>query len=166
MSGYEMTKAFDSSLIFVWSAQHSQIYPELARMHEEGLVDLEDAPGPRGRKTYRITSAGMEELRRWLTRTEPRRADRSDAFLRLFFLWLLPADEAEAFLRGEIEWHSKGLAEYEAILANWRSPEPSWGKVPLELGLRYKRTMIDYFEWAIGEVRAGRYRPGCDERQV
>src|SRR5215212_7233274 len=100
MSGYEMTKAFDSSLIFVWSVQHSQIYPELARMSEEGLVRLGEGPGPRGRKTYRITSAGVEELRRWLTRTEPRRADRSDAFLRLFFLWLLPADEAEAFLRG------------------------------------------------------------------
>ncbi|MBA3728896.1 MAG: PadR family transcriptional regulator, partial [Actinobacteria bacterium] len=30
MSGYDLTKVFDSSLAYVWSAKHSQIYPELA----------------------------------------------------------------------------------------------------------------------------------------
>ena len=162
MSGYEMTKSFDSSLVFVWSAQHSQIYPELARMQEDGLISQEAERGPRGRRRYRITPEGEDELRRWLTQTEPRRSDRSDAFLRLFFLWLLTPEEAEAFLQREIDWHTKGLAGYEVIDRGAETGELQfgpWGRLPLELGLRYKRALIDYLEWAVAEVRAGRHAP-------
>ena len=38
MSGYELMKQFESGLNEFWSAKHSQIYPELAKLAEEGSV--------------------------------------------------------------------------------------------------------------------------------
>ena len=48
-SGYELTKQFELSLANVWSASHSQIYPELQRMAERGWVVAGDE-GARGRR--------------------------------------------------------------------------------------------------------------------
>jgi DNA-binding PadR family transcriptional regulator len=86
MSGYDLTKTFDASLGNVWSARHSQIYPELARLQEEGLIRRHEQ-GPRGRKSYVLTEAGLRQVRRWLTETPPdHRHSRNEALLRSFGL--------------------------------------------------------------------------------
>ena len=59
MSGYELAQRFEASVGSTWSAGHSQIYPELNRLADEGLVAAGE-PGPRGRKTYAITDEGSE----------------------------------------------------------------------------------------------------------
>ena len=61
MSGYELSKRF-AGPAHVWSAKHSQIYPELARLLQAGLIRHAES-GPRGRKTYQITEAGLETVR-------------------------------------------------------------------------------------------------------
>ena len=65
MTGYELTQAFDVSLGHVWSASHSQIYPELAKLQTAGLIRHTES-GPRGSKRYSITDEGRAEVRRWL----------------------------------------------------------------------------------------------------
>jgi DNA-binding PadR family transcriptional regulator len=62
-SGYDLTKRFDRSVGYAWHAGHSQIYPEMAKLCAEGLVEVAEEAGPRGRKTYTITGAGLESLR-------------------------------------------------------------------------------------------------------
>jgi DNA-binding PadR family transcriptional regulator len=148
MSGYDLMKQFERSLRYVWHATHSQIYPELRRLLDEGLIRIAELGG-RGRKTYAITEEGIRALRGWLTNTEPDRAERDEAYLRMFFLWLLPEEEAQAFLRREIEWHRGGLERFEEISD---SPSAPWGRIPVELGIRYKRMMLDYLEWASREI--------------
>ena len=70
-SGYDLARYFAASMNNVWPAQHSQIYPELARLAKEGLIAQVGEEGPRRRKTYRTTEAGVEELRRWLREEQP-----------------------------------------------------------------------------------------------
>lgn len=165
MSGYELTKTFDRSLRHVWPAKHSQIYPELARLQARGLIK-QVGDGPRGRKTYGVTDTGRAELRRWLTETTPDRTERSESFLRLFFLWTLDVDEAVSYLREEIEWHWAGLQEYEAIdRAGTAEGFGPWGRVPIGLGLRYKEMMIDYLEWAIEELHGSHEARGATKAQ-
>lgn len=36
MTGYDLMKQFESTLCEFWSAKHSQIYPELKKLTEEG----------------------------------------------------------------------------------------------------------------------------------
>ena len=101
-TGYGLVRHLAQSIAYTWPASHSQVYPELAKLREAGLI-REGAAAPRGGRVYELTDAGLDEVRRWLRETEPSRTVRDEASLRLFFLWLLDPEEAEAYLRGEAE---------------------------------------------------------------
>lgn len=74
-TGYELTQDFAHEIGEFWQAQHSQIYPLLARMEEQGLIthSVEVAGTKLEKKRYSITTEvdplchlGWEPLhRRW-----------------------------------------------------------------------------------------------------
>ena len=153
-TGYGLLKHFRGSLNYAWPASHSQIYPELARLLEQGLI-RQAAKGPRGSKTYEITDGGLAAVRSWLRDTEPNRSVRSEPLLRIFLLWLLDPGETAAYLRGELE-HLRGLlAELEALAADrpqtQTARQRSYG-LALEFGLRETLARIEWAEWALREV--------------
>jgi DNA-binding PadR family transcriptional regulator len=82
-TGYDLTRKFDVSLGNAWHASHSQIYPELGRLEEEGMIEVV-AQGPRNSRTWALTDAGRAELRRWLVDVEPSRAQRNESAVRMF----------------------------------------------------------------------------------
>jgi DNA-binding PadR family transcriptional regulator len=129
--------------------RHSQIYPELAKLREAGLI-REGEPLPRGGRPYELTDAGHDEVRRWLRETEPSRTVRNEASLRVFFLWLLEPEEARAYLRDEARRARNLLAEFEAIAAqpDPDSPKNRAYRIALELGLRSARARLEWAEWA------------------
>ena len=52
-SGYEIKAVVDRSTRFFWAASYSQIYPELRRLEQDGLIAGEDEPsGGRARRVY------------------------------------------------------------------------------------------------------------------
>ena len=58
--GYEVIKLLQDRFMGVYAPSPGTIYPRLARLEEEGLVTHDEADG---RKVYRITDKGREELR-------------------------------------------------------------------------------------------------------
>ena len=155
-SGYELTKEFELSLANVWSAKHSQIYPELRRMAEEGWLDVGEE-GSRGRKEYEITTAGRAELRRWLTEVEPERVGRNESMLRVFFLWTLSSDEAADYLDAEAALYRANGAGLDAIddLVPWDGTGADFmGRLALEEGRRWSRMNAEWAEWAAEQIRA------------
>ena len=80
-SGYDLKKAFDTSVRHFWSADQSQIYRTLGRLTEQGLVEMEvvEQTERPDRKVYHITQAGREALSRWLRSTMPPQETRSAA---------------------------------------------------------------------------------------
>jgi PadR family transcriptional regulator AphA len=102
-TGYELTAKFDKSLSNAWHASHSQIYPELAKLEDEGMVEV-IAQGARNSKTWALTDTGREELRRWLVDVEPSRQQRSESALRMFLTpRLLSADDARFALERDLQ---------------------------------------------------------------
>src|SRR5579863_2028563 len=87
-SGWDLTQRFQTILGSVCPAGHPQIYGELRKLDEDRLIEVV-AEGPRGRKAYRATEAGVAEVRRWLTRTEPDHTIRLEPLLRSAFCWLM-----------------------------------------------------------------------------
>jgi len=160
LTGYELTQTFDVSLAHVWSASHSQIYPELAKLQTAGLIRHTES-GPRGSKRYAVTDAGREELHRWLERPPQPNSIRDERLLRVFFLWMLPPDQARAYLRAEGTRHRAQLAEYDAIAAHI-PPEcddaTQWSRISLEAGIRYERAMAEWADWAAEAVPAAAKR--------
>ncbi len=151
LSGYELTKRFTAPA-HVWSAKHSQIYPELARLRQTGLIRQVQA-GPRGKKTYAITDEGRAEVRRWL-KTPPGRTSRDEAFLRVFFLWLAGPEDAGEYLRGELDYHKELLDHYETLNeeAAPSSPAEQWTWIALQAGIRHERALAGWAEWALDQL--------------
>jgi DNA-binding PadR family transcriptional regulator len=156
-SGWDLLKAFDSSLAFTWPATQSQLYTELGRMTDDGLIEV-TGTGGRNRKEYAITGAGRDELVRWITQVPPERNRRSDAILRVFFLWAVSPDEARAYLDRE----ATAYRQYHELL---RSVEQSvtWndsdfdrcGRIALEYALRVSKASEEWARWAVDHVDAG-----------
>jgi DNA-binding PadR family transcriptional regulator len=58
--GYEVIRLLQDRFMGIYAPSPGTIYPRLARLEEEGLVTHDEADG---RKVYRITEKGREELR-------------------------------------------------------------------------------------------------------
>src|ERR1700757_2583429 len=109
-SGYDIKTVVDRSTRFFWAASYGQIYPELRRLEEEGLIEGEDAPsGGRSRRVYRITKAGGEALREWLLGSTVTIEYRDESLLRLFFADALPREDALQLLEGRKQGHEQYL---------------------------------------------------------
>ena len=152
-TGYQLTKAFDRSVNFVWHAVHGQIYPELARLVEAGFI-RQTGTGPRGSKQYEATPEGIAELRRWITEVEPSRGTRNEILLRTFFVYLVDPAEAEAFFLREAEEYRRELAVLEGFAAE-RVTKPSerGSALTVDAGIRALKARITWAESAMEEVR-------------
>jgi DNA-binding PadR family transcriptional regulator len=156
-TGYELTKRFAASMAHVWPAGHSQIYPELARLVADGLIE-QTGEGPRGSKTYAATPGGVDALTDWMRTSEPDYGVRSDAQLRDFFLWTLPDDEAIAHIERDVAVYRQRLADLEELecAMDWTTDPPTRaGRLTLEKGLRYYRMLVDWSEWAMAQIDRG-----------
>jgi DNA-binding PadR family transcriptional regulator len=152
-TGYELTKAFDRSVNFVWNALPGQIYPELARLVASGFIRQTET-GPRGAKRYEATPEGISELRRWITDVEPSRAVRNETLLRIFFAYLVDPAEVEAFLRREAEVSRAYLAQLEGFAAEAaESPPERASLLTVDAGIRSLKARLAWAENAIEEVR-------------
>src|ERR1043165_7177486 len=96
-SGYDLLRTFEKSMANVWPATQSQLYGELNKLANSGLIEVSDI-GPRGRKEYRITESGRAELRRWVTNPQDDPPFRSSALLRVFLLDAIPREQARAHM--------------------------------------------------------------------
>ncbi|GGO79674.1 PadR family transcriptional regulator [Nocardioides deserti] len=140
-TGYELTRRFDLSLRTAWHAQHSQIYPALAKLEEAGMVEVV-ARGARNSKTYDITDAGREELERWLVLEEPDRSQRNESALRLFLGQLLAPDERRTVFDRDLAYVEQQDRELRALRDALEPDEPFAAQV--DLGLRTNRVLIDW----------------------
>lgn len=159
-SGYDLMKLFETSLANVWPATQSQVYGELAHLTELGLVQV-GAEGSRGRKEYTLTGQGMTELRHWLTDTPPEKPQRNQALLQVFFLGVLPPEQAAAHL---IRQAQVAAEQHEALLrvrdtVDWGEDMLSVnGKLALEYGLRLRAMEEQWARWAAQQI-TGAARP-------
>src|SRR5213595_1653271 len=70
-TGYEIKSLVDVSTRFFWAASYGQIYPELKRLEQAGLIrGKEDRTNGRKRRSYELTAAGRKTLHDWLTSDE------------------------------------------------------------------------------------------------
>lgn len=85
-TGYSIKALLDQSVRFFWATSYSQIYPELKRLAERGLVEGHDTTeGGRKRIEYRITEDGEAALKQWLKRPPETFEMRDEGLLKLFF---------------------------------------------------------------------------------
>jgi len=140
-SGYEIKALVDNSTRFFWAASYGQIYPELKRLAEAGLLVGSDSPtGGRRRTVYEITADGEEELRAWLRQSPQTFEMRDEGLLKLFFADALPRDEALEILRS---MRAQKLAMHERL----RAIEQLKGEIEDPFPMVVLRGGLEFTEW-------------------
>lgn len=174
-TGYELARRMDLPVGWFWTASHSQIYPELARLHDDGLVSHEDivGPGPRQTKRYSATREGMRALRAWVASDLQPQPVRDLEVLRLWSVWTVAPDAALDLVRNARAEHSARLAVYQVELDSVTGEPTAYvpshpdfaSRVTLEGGVRSRRLAIEWLDWIRGELRGDPSRPeaGVDD---
>jgi PadR family transcriptional regulator AphA len=151
-TGYDLTRRFDASLSNAWYASHSQIYPELGRLQEEGLVEVV-GEGARRSRTFAVTDDGRAELRHWLLETEPNRAQRNETAVRWFLVALLTPEDRRKIYQRELAHANRFRATLEdraRELDGLEEPHPF--RPTVELGLRTTAVMREWLEEQLAQA--------------
>jgi DNA-binding PadR family transcriptional regulator len=112
MTGYELSKEFNHELAEFWYANHSQIYPELKKLHDEGHVtfDVEISGDILEAKRYFITDQGQKDLILWLHKDEKIERTPKNVFrLRMYFSNALDLKSRVHLLENQRNQHVKRL---------------------------------------------------------
>ncbi|RQW65097.1 PadR family transcriptional regulator [Vibrio viridaestus] len=112
MTGYDINKEFNYELAEFWHAKHSQIYTELKKLHEEGLVtfDIEISGDILEKKQYSITDEGRDDLIRWLHKDELIGKTAKDVFrVRMYFSNFLDVESRIKLLESQKMQHTKRM---------------------------------------------------------
>jgi PadR family transcriptional regulator AphA len=154
-SGYDIKTVVDRSTRFFWAASYGQIYPELRRLEEEGLIDGEDSPnGGRSRRVYKLTAAGRDALREWLLGTTTTVELRDESLLRLFFADALPREQALQLLEGRKRGHEQYLEILRAIEALPGGRDPDFVDLVLHWGIDFNEWGVSWCEKQLKRLRA------------
>ncbi len=168
LSGYDLTGRMKGRVGYFWSARHSQIYPELARLEEGGYVThsvVEQRERP-DKKVYEITAEGLAALKEWVVQPPEPKPSRDELVLKAYSIWLADPGEAARLFRGEESRHEEQLAHYEELQA-WMEGE--WGEdltspdnprfatyATLRRGIIYERGSAEWCRWVAESIEGER----------
>ncbi|MDF2905523.1 MAG: transcriptional regulator, PadR family [Herbinix sp.] len=154
LSGYDIKKVIGIRMSFFWQESYGQIYPELNRMKEEGLIEQVVTDNPTRAKIekirYRITDQGKAEFKQWMEALNEKDHIRSEFLLKMYFA----TEENSQEMKKHLEEFKKeaeqkvmlfGMFEQELLrIADTHGNHRQILKV-IDLGLRQAKL---YVEWS------------------
>ncbi|KGN36327.1 PadR family transcriptional regulator [Knoellia subterranea] len=153
-TGYELARRMERPVGYFWSANHSQIYPELARLEDRGFVrhTVIEGAGPRPTKRYAVSARGRKALREWVVAELEPQPVRDLETLRLWNIWLVDRQAALDLVAQVRRGHEDRLTAYEQELADLEGdPEavdpthPKFASVlTLEGGVLTRRAALEW----------------------
>lgn len=164
-SGYELAKRFDSSVANFWHALPQQLYQELGRMEEEGLVAGEAVlqTGRPNKRVFSITAAGRDALIDWLEGPYRMRVMKDELLVKMYAADLLPPEGVARLVEDSLPPHVDKLAHYEALremILRGRNEEEflrTTNRVgpylTLMRGIEFERQCIDWARWVVEAMR-------------
>jgi DNA-binding PadR family transcriptional regulator len=139
-----------------WHASYSQIYAELRRLTELGLVSekhVRQATRP-DKRVYTITAAGRRALRDWLQEPWGLATLRDESLVKLTLADSLPPDEVAGELRRLKAAHERRRGEFEAEIAALPEGASPYLVLALRKGVHAQRAFARWCQEAIDAVGA------------
>jgi PadR family transcriptional regulator AphA len=150
-SGYEIKQLVDSSARFFWAASYGQIYPELKKLEQAGLIAGDDSSqGARQRTTFKLTAKGRRAAREWISGPPEVLETRDEGLLMLFFAGSIEPQRAAEIARERAATSRAKAAELRTIadqVEETGSPEGAAAE-PDAGSLTVLRYGIEMSEWA------------------
>jgi DNA-binding PadR family transcriptional regulator len=116
-SGYDLAKSFDASVSNFWMATPQQLYRELDRLAEQGLISARVVQQERrpNKRMFSLTEAGHEAIRQF-TATAPRpSAIRDELSVKVLAVDAGDARAVRDFLVERQQWAQAKLQRYERM---------------------------------------------------
>ncbi len=152
MTGYDLKKVFETSMIFFWHATHTQIYNTLKEMEKDGLIvsELVHQDMVPSKRVFSITQAGKKRMEEWLLEEPELPGIKHDFLVKLSFFSKLPEKE----LMKQLDAYEKKLNEKLAALESERkhefmafsrtAKETALWEATFEYGLMYFRSELEW----------------------
>lgn len=114
-TGYELAKRFDIAASNFWHAQRAQLYAELSRMEEKGLVSGQTVvqTARPNKRVFTLTDEGIEALRRFVSEPSDRAAFKDDLLVKITAVDVADHDAALADIERRRESAVAQLTRYE-----------------------------------------------------
>lgn len=131
ITGYDIVKEFESRVMAnFWYAKHSQVYPELKKLTDEGFVEYKVIlQGEKmEKKLYSITPAGHEEFVKWMKKDEPIGVTPKDIFrLRSYFTDFISAEDYLKLLNSQLRMHTERSLTLKKTMESHNNTVPAFG---------------------------------------
>ena len=141
-TGYDIKQLVDRSTRHFWAASYGQIYPELRRLEEQGLIRGRSEPsGARARTIYELTPDGEQALHAWLASPSGLAYElRDEGMLKLFFSDAAPEQRLANIraMRAQYERKHEQLGTMQA------KEMPLGPRLTLEMGLGITGWLIEW----------------------
>ncbi|MEU0544766.1 PadR family transcriptional regulator [Nocardia sp. NPDC005978] len=143
MSGWDLVTLAQDRIGDFWTITQSQVYRELATMHQTGLVEKGET-GARDRTPYRITENGREAFAEWIARDPGAETIRVPLLLTLSFGEFVDRDRLDRIIAANRTVHEQRLTGYLSGHDEQRiSP---FERATLDFGIRYERAVLEWFD--------------------
>ena len=166
-SGYDLVRRSKEHISPLWPINYGQIYPELARLAAEGLIEqqaVERQDYRPEKKVYAVTPAGHEALRHWVTAPTAMQAPHDEFMLKVHNLWLVQPPEALGQLRGyrqtQCDW-LRDLEQFHTVIeqrgtgSHTRITDPLFATMcVLRWGIQRTRAQIAWCDEVIAMIEA------------
>ncbi|MDK2965128.1 PadR family transcriptional regulator [Lacrimispora sp.] len=155
MTGYDLAKAFGSSVRFFWYAQTSHIYLELNKLEKKEFVTCEtiiqtEKPN---KKLYTITPEGKVEFLRWLAEEnhEFSKGNKNAFLMKVFFSGNRPPKECINMLTdfitdcslylGEMQQVPESISHYSSKV---ETEQKLYWEISADFGFSYIQMCMDW----------------------
>ncbi len=156
-TGYDIVKRFNLSIGHFWSSSHQQVYKELHKLHDDGLVEFEavEQAGKPDKKVYYLTDAGLKALKLWVR--QPARAFKikEPLLVKLFAGRHGNKDELLEELARHEQLHRETAEQYSNLESQMEHLSPRQRKkyllpyMTLRLGVHFEKAWLTW----LAEVR-------------
>jgi len=156
MHGYRIKEHIEQNFGHMWSINYGQIYPNLKKLYEDGLISMIEMNqnGEKGptRKLYSITMKGKEEFSRWLEESPEKPMLLRDPFLMRFVFYSFGDNNRS------VEIIDNQIKRYENDLKRRRKNLKRWDKSGIyvrliaELGTNLNEMFITWLKHSKEEI--------------
>jgi PadR family transcriptional regulator AphA len=103
-----------------WHAKHSQIYPLLAALEKDGLVQYEEVAqsDKPDKKIYSITEKGQSELKQWIAQPTAEPVTRDEMMLKAYCISIVDGEVIQTLFEEREQMYNEKLTIYKKYFDN------------------------------------------------
>lgn len=168
LTGYDIKQQMNTRMGAFWKVNNNQVYPELSKMEEEGLIRLKDVEQESyrpARKVYEITQSGKETLIEWTLEPVELATVKDEFLVKAYNTWLVDPEKMLIRMEEAKQKHMERLSIYVEKMEELKGMlDPNLKYDPIsssmdvvEHGILHERMYIDWCDRVIEKLQKLKY---------